>query len=481
MLTGHVDVIDRTHVAGWAADDQHPDIPISVVLFVNGQRYGQHRCNLSLPGLATVVSPCAAGHGFRFNLVPPLPARLDLRMAVRFVATGAIVPGGERMLAGSDDQKQFKPILVTAPGRSGTTMFMERLSRCKEVVIAKSHPYEIRMLSYYASAYHVLTAPANPDRSTHPDRLEGDGYFVGSNPFADSDLKSPFRTVDLQREFFSGYVPDQLMSAFKQIIVEYYQRHCRDQSKNDVIMFAEKNNNIDMMPRKFTHAMFGEMKEIVLVRDPRDLYCSRRSYFRQETQTAINQILWGCEQLLQLRDEAAPDLIFLRYEDIVLGNPGEFRRVSNFLGFELAPSDTTMDAGSKFATHATSQSPQSSISRWRQQMTTDEVETFRHSCAQFFDAFGYDRDNGELAPASSVAALRPHPATPVETTQFANATVAVQPSPSEIGPAEAVRADMGYVRHMAEATAARSGVKDAVEIAVSKRPERFRFVRQISE
>ena len=43
MLTGSVDVIDRAYVAGWAADDQHPDLLISVVLFVNGQRYAQHR------------------------------------------------------------------------------------------------------------------------------------------------------------------------------------------------------------------------------------------------------------------------------------------------------------------------------------------------------------------------------------------------------------------------------------------------------
>jgi hypothetical protein len=481
MLTGQVDVIERTHVAGWAADDRHPEIPISVVLFVNGQRYAQHRCDLGLPGLATAVSPFAAGHGFRFNFVPPLPPRLHMRIAVRFVATGAIVPGGERMLAGSDAQKQLKPILITAPGRSGTTMFMERLSRCKEVVIAKSHPYEIRMLSYYASAYHVLTAPADPDRSTHPDRLEGDGYFIGSNPFADSGPKTPFKTVDLQREFFAGYMPDQLMSAFKQIIVEYYQRHCRDQGKNNVIMFAEKNNNIDILPRKFTQATFGDVKEIVLVRDPRDLYCSRRSYFRQETQTAIHQILWGCEQLLLLRENPASDVIFVRYEDIIMGNPDEFRRVSDFLGFELPASDTTTDAGSKFATHATSQSPQSSIARWRQQMTADEVETFGQSCHRFFEAFGYDRNNGELTPATSVAALRPHPAAPVETARPANATAAVKPRAAEIGPAEAVRADMGYVRPMAEATPTGSEVQDAVETPASRRPERLRFVRQISE
>jgi hypothetical protein len=182
------------------------------------------------------------------------------------------------------------------------------------------------------------------------------------------------------------------------------------------------------------------------------LYCSRRSYFRQETQTAINQIVCGCEQLLKLRDAAASDLIFIRYEDIVLGDPGEYRRVSNFLGFDLPAPDTTADASSNFATHATSQSPQSSIARWRQQMTADEVEAFRQSCTQFFDAFGYDRDNGELAPATSIAALRPRPAVPVGTDRPANVAANVRSGSSDIGLVEAARP-----------------------------PERFRFVRQITE
>ena len=481
MLTGHVDVIERAYVAGWAADDQHPDIPISVLLFVNGQRYAQQRCDHSVPDRAAAASACAAGHGFHFSFDPPLPPRLDLRIAVRFVATGTIVPGGERMLAGGGGEKRLKPILITAPGRSGTTMFMERLSRCKAVVIARSHPYEIRMLSYYASAYHVLTAPANTDRSTHPDRLEGDGYFIGFNPFSDSGSVSPFKTAQLQREFFTGYVPDQVMSTFKQIIVEYYRRHCRDQNKHDVIMFAEKNNNLDTMPRKFTRAMFGETKEIVLIRDPRDLYCSRRSYFHQNTQTAIDQILWSCEQLMKLRAEVAPDMIFVRYEDIVMGEASEFRRVSDFLRFELPAADTARDAGSRFAIHATSQSPQSSIARWRQQMTADEIAAFGQSCYRFFELFGYDRDNGDLTPATSVAALQPLPSAPIETAPSENVTADVRSGSSEIGLAGASQENAGSVQPMDETTSVSRWVEYAPETAAVKQPERFRFVRQLSD
>ena len=237
MLTGHVDAIERDFVAGWAADDQQPGVPVNVSIFVNGQRYAQLLCDLNRPDLGR-QGP--ARHGFRARFDPPLPSRLDLRIAVRFAATGAVVPGGERVLASEIGEVQLKLILVTAPGRSGTTMFMELLSRSNEVVIATSHPYEVRMLTYFASAYHVLTAPADTEHSTHPDRLEGDGLFIGFNPFSDDRFAASFKTNRLPREFFAGYVPDQLMSTFKQIILEYYLRHRGDQGKHGAMMFAER-------------------------------------------------------------------------------------------------------------------------------------------------------------------------------------------------------------------------------------------------
>src|SRR5208283_5118771 len=128
MLTGHVDVIERGFVAGWAADDQQPAVPVSVCVFVNGQRYAQLRCDLNRPDLAKTDWSGATRHGFRFDFDPPLPSRLDLRISVRFATTGTIVPSGERALPSDNSEAQLKPILITAPGRSGTTMLMEHLS-----------------------------------------------------------------------------------------------------------------------------------------------------------------------------------------------------------------------------------------------------------------------------------------------------------------------------------------------------------------
>jgi Sulfotransferase domain len=349
----------------------------------------------------------SAPHGLRFAFPSRLPEGLDLRIAIRFADSGEALSNGNAVLPAVSDAFRLAPILVTAPGRSGTTMLMERLGKCNEVVVANSHPFEIRMLSYYATAYNILTSPANLQRSTHPDKLEGTGFFVGFNPFSDAGYNAAFRAPYRREEFFSGFVPGETLSAFRNIVLEYYLQGKDDQDKKQARFFAEKNNNLDLIPRQFARTMFGRVREIVLLRDPRDLYCSRLSYFKHITpRTALQEVRWACTQLRELYQEATPDMIFVKYEDIVLGHAGELRRLSDFLGFELYSGDTSLDQKSGFLAHATSGSPASSVGRWREQMSSEEISAFDESGAEFFQLFGYESS----AKAIAAGAAQPSPA-----------------------------------------------------------------------
>ena len=247
------------------------------------------------------------------------------------------------------------------------------------------------MLSYLATAHHVLTAPADLKHSTHPDKLEGSGFFVGFNPFSDEDYKAAFKQKERHREFFADFLPDAAMSAFRNIILEYYLRNRDDCGKQQARFFAEKNNNLELMPRQFTRKMFGEVKEVVLLRDPRDLYCSRSSYFKTlSPRTALQEVRWACTKLRQMHQEALPDTIFVKYEDIVLSNAAELRRLSDFLGFDIYADDTSLEQESRFVEHATSGSPAASVGRWREQMSTEEIKAFEESATEFFRLFGYE-------------------------------------------------------------------------------------------
>jgi len=415
---GRVDLVSREGVSGWAACLDEPDIPIDVIIFVNGQRIARIRCDQSRPELARMRVPGKAPHGFRFAFTSRLPDELEVRISIRFADSGATLSNGDVELPAASGEARLAPILVTAPGRSGTTMLMERLGRCNEVVVANSHPYEIRMLSYYATAYHILTSAADLNRSTHPDKLEGNGFFVGFNPFSDGGYKAVFQAKVRHAEFYSEFVPGEILSGFRNIIMEYYLQNKDDNGKNEATFFAEKNNNLDLIPRKFARTTFGRVKEIVLLRDPRDLYLSRLSYFKHVApRTVLQEVRWACTQLREIYREATPDMIFVKYEDIIRGHAGEMRRLSDFLGFDFYSADTSLERKNRFTEHATSGSAALSVGRWREQMSPDEIDAFDESAAEFFQLFGYERSSKVMAAAelTSAAAL-PVMATPTKVT-----------------------------------------------------------------
>ena len=140
LYIGHADVISREGVSGWALQADQPDAAIDVIVFVNGQRVARVCCDRPRPDLARQRAWSNASHGFRFAFAARLPEELDLRIAVRFADTGEVLDGGEQEIPAATRPDRLAPILVTAPGRSGTTMLMEILLGSDEVVVANCHP-----------------------------------------------------------------------------------------------------------------------------------------------------------------------------------------------------------------------------------------------------------------------------------------------------------------------------------------------------
>ncbi len=159
---------------------------------------------------------------------------------------------------------------------------MSRLAASDQVALADISPFEVRMLAYYATVFRVLTAPGDLERSTHPDRLQGDGFFVGFNPFGNAIYRNAFTTPERFEDFFRAFVPGELKAFVRNAVEEFYLRLRDENGKPEARFFAEKANNLDVQSRAFAREAFPDLKEIVLVRDPRDLYCSQRAYFHSD-------------------------------------------------------------------------------------------------------------------------------------------------------------------------------------------------------
>jgi hypothetical protein len=285
MLVGHVDRIGSDFVAGWAAETDSPDTVEEVLVYVNGKRAARIACDRPRPDLRDHGGYGRGNHGFEWRASPPLPDYLLDRIVVRFARSGIAMPRGERAFV----PEGLNAILVTAAGRSGTTLMMQRLSRSPLVCVAEAHPFEVRLISYWATAVRTLTGAADYERSMHPDRLEGDGLKVGANPFSHVSFGHVFHHKTFPDEYFELFVPEELNSVARTVIREYYSRVADDREKPAAQLFAEKNNNLDRKTRIFARRLFPDLREIVLVRDPRDLLCSQVAYFRRDPDTTLQQ------------------------------------------------------------------------------------------------------------------------------------------------------------------------------------------------
>ena len=345
-------------------------------------------------------------HGFTHSFAEPLGDGADHKVSVHFGDDSLLLPNGERpvprdaaqpMSAARPDLAQDapgscdgpNPILVTAPGRSGTTYLMSCLAASPQIVVAELIPYEVRLLSYYAAAYSVLTAPADFERSTHPDRLEGDGHHVGSNPFTAAQYAHAFQNRAALDDLHHIWAPSRIGAAMADVVREYYRRLALDRGKGAVPFFAEKNNNLHRPSRMFVRRAFATMREVVIVRDPRDVLCSHVAYFSSGEEKAFSQLSHSCRQLSGLADAGGGALHVLRYEDMVRGDAGTFANLSAFLGAEVGPV-LSRSSEKMFAQHGTSASPEASVGRWRHDLPDGLRTRASQDWAGFLQKFGYD-------------------------------------------------------------------------------------------
>jgi hypothetical protein len=293
------------------------------------------------------------------------------------------------------------PILVTGPGRSGTTLLMGILAHLPQVCVAELIPYETKLLSYYATAYHTLTQPADPVRSMHPDLLRKDGFSVGFNPFNDAIYNSVFHDKTRAKDFFGNFVPMEIQPIFAKIIDEYYQRLSIDQGKLAPIYFAEKSNDIDPWPRTFARQSFPHIKELVLYRDPRDLYCSRKAFFRYDPKRAMQEVTFTCHTLIEILDQGGKDLLAISYENLVLQLSYVLHQLSVFLEIPVSALEPDVQ-NALFHGHGTSGSPMASIGRWATDMTLEEQAAGHEAWHEFLPQLGYDQDNSSVGPRPNV-------------------------------------------------------------------------------
>ena len=390
MEIGYVDAFDRNHIIGWAADTDHPDRRLEVCVMLEGQECGRIIADLPREGLRQRGGFGDGSHGFEFTFPTPLFVLRDYEVVVRIEPSRQELRHGRfRIERVTPESQSLRPLLVTATGRSGTTLLMRRLINDPNIIAADAYPYEMKLLTYYARALEVLTAPGDRENSVTPDAIFAAPMQLGLNPFHHRFLEAVFPRREMIYDFFGRHSAGRLQAAFRDIIADFYREMQLHQRKFPAQFFAEKCDLFTPV-RNFARLAFDGVKEIVLLRDLRDVHCSRRSFWSHSSEESFNAMRLAQECALQIRREGADDIIFVRYEDLIEKPDNTMAAISRLLGLPQ-PIPIRSDAEQAvFERHATSQDPAASIGRWKTEMLGEEQARFAQEFRPYLEAFGYE-------------------------------------------------------------------------------------------
>jgi hypothetical protein len=281
------------------------------------------------------------------------------------------------------------PVLLTTMGRTGSTAVMATLAQHPNVVVAGARPFEIELGCYYAYALRTLVANGDHEVSLSTDRITAteNRYHIGFNPYFRKGHGNVFKSPTALDNYMTNRLPPRLATAFREIILDYYEEVARDQGMNFPIFFAEKS-----LPERDSRLgiryMFPKIKEIVLIRDLRDVVCSAKSSNGSAFDRVMDATKTAARQLMAIDAEKDSSVMFLKYEDFVLDNVQIMAKVFRFLG--LAPAIANEDSmNTLFTTHATSSTPATSIGRWKLDLTPEQCEKCE-AFNTFLEHFGYE-------------------------------------------------------------------------------------------
>ena len=392
---GYVDEINRFCVAGWVADRDDWRASLTVDVLVKGRVKSVCRAE-DLRDQLDGLHPDATGrYAFRYYFPTPLSMYDDHEISVRVSDTNYYLIQQQSIIeavktdANASRHRPNGPVLLSTTGRTGSTAVMAVLAQHPNIVVAGARPYEIELGCYYAYALRTLMANGDHSKSLRTDNITAieNRYSIGFNPYFIAGHADVFRDQTVLDRFMTGRLPARLANAFREIILDYYDEVATDQGLEHPIYFAEKSLP-EQDSRRGIRFMFPRVREIVLIRDLRDVVCSSTSSSGTSFDRALKATATAARQLRDIETQRDASIMFLKYEDFVLDNAQTVDRLFRFLGLAPMASDER-GMSNLFATHATSSTPAASIGRWKRDLTTEQLkqcEVF----VEFLDYFQYD-------------------------------------------------------------------------------------------
>jgi hypothetical protein len=359
--------------------------------------------------------PDAVAAGFQFVVGSlALAEQFELEV-VAVTAGGARAPlgriRGRRRPLRSRYAPRLAPLLITTIGRSGSTWLHTLVSGHPQVVALRDPGYEPLLIHHSVEMLRGLAEPESYMMAVSP-QISHERWWLGVG----RQTPLPAEKLDPTMARWMGRENVELLAACCQTRFDsFYGEVGRLAGGGTHRYFTEKT------PPGATSRLIAELypegREIVLVRDFRDMICSIVAYNAKR-----GFALWGrgdsnsdeewfahlraeADKLLEGWRERSWRAHLVRYEDLLADPAGTLVGVFSYLGINADPNTIqgAIDEASQTfpevqAYHRTSPSFEASVGRWKHDLTPEQ----QAACAEVFDdilvEFGYEPTNAPTAP-----------------------------------------------------------------------------------
>ena len=395
---------------GWSLDVRGTAVgdaePVTHVEFVTGGAVIHTApCDVPRPALAAERPDLegAERSGFYATL-----GGLDLRTEFELELRG-LLAGGTRVAIGTiagrrsrletSFEPHMQPLLVTGPGRSGSTIFVQMLAAHPEILAWPPFEQEPRAVTYWIDVLRTLARPDSFMRQVAPQgNLNGDWWVGGRDPRA--------RTLgdDEIQGWLAGEAVEELARFAQARIESLYARVAARAGGRPVTYFAEKLRN-DIVS-DLAWELYPAAREVVLVRDPRDVLCSvlAANVKRGSQPPPADPARW-IEEEFQGRIAAVADswerrrgqAHLVRYEDLMLDPVPTLTGLLDYAGLDAGEDIVgEMVAAARrpverMSEHRTTPDPEASIGRFARDLDPALVEQCERLLGDAIALFGYPR------------------------------------------------------------------------------------------
>jgi len=310
----------------------------------------------------------------------------------------------------SSFQPKLQPLMITTLGRTGSTFLMRIFDEHPLIVAQRLYPYETRAAGYWMHMLMVLSQPANHLQSSQPNSYEVNIWWVGHHPNYMPPITDPSQ---VHPWFGRGYV-EELAAFCQQSIESFYGQVASSQGLVEPIYFVEKHN-----PRHtawLTWELYPQAREIIMVRDFRDMVCSMLDFYRKrglvsfgrETANSDEEFIYttiraAALRLLKSWKSRSAQAHLLRYEDLILHPDETLTVLLDYLSLDCTHATVkkmirrASEDAPATQQHRTSPYGAVSIGRWRRELDASLRAACQDVFGEMLKEFGYEDDLQRLS------------------------------------------------------------------------------------